>query len=139
MLSARVPYVAPSSYRNWSGLACAASSSAVSNAVMSGDVSKMPAITISMARSAVFSRGSASAGAIWLIDSSPENASHELPKPTRIGQGLSALTAENCCQHQVPAARRRGARPTTTSTTRFTTSEPTASTAVSTADSRMPT
>ncbi len=63
---------------------------------MIGDVTRMPAITISMARSAVRSRGSCSAGAIWLIDSRPENASHELPKPTRIRQGGSALTAENC-------------------------------------------
>ena len=62
---------------------------------MTGDVIRMAAITSRIARNAVFSLGSCKAGAIWLIDSSPENASQELPKPTRIGHGCNALTAEN--------------------------------------------
>ena len=41
----------------------------------------MQATTSIIARSAVRSRGSRRAGAIWLIDSSPEKASHELAKP----------------------------------------------------------
>ena len=106
---------------------------------MSGDVIRMQAITSSIARSAVFSRGSCSAGAIWLIDSSPENASHELPNPTRIVHGFSAPTAVNCCITSCQVRPRPCAPPPPPCTTRFTTSDATASTAVSIADSRMPT
>ena len=70
-------------------------SSAVSSAVASGDVSRMAAITSIIARSAVFSRGGFSAGAIWLIDSRPEYASHDPEKPTSSGQGGRAATDLN--------------------------------------------
>ena len=52
-LSAFGPNWPPSSNRNRSGLTVAALSSAVSNAVMSGEVMRMPAITSSIARRAV--------------------------------------------------------------------------------------
>src|SRR5205814_10558423 len=102
-----------------------------------GEVMRMQATTSIIARKAVFSRGSWSAGAIWLIDSSPENASHELPNPTRIVQGLSLPTAVNWCMTRSQCD---GCMCTTTTpiTTRFTTSDATAIAAVTDADSRMP-
>ena len=78
-----------------SGFTSDARSRAVSSAVASGDVSRMAAITITIARRAVFSRGGRSAGAIWLIDSRPEYASQEPEKPTSRGQGGSAAADLN--------------------------------------------
>ena len=118
-------------------MARAVSSSAVSSAVMSGDVIRRAAITSSIARNAVFSRGSRRAGAIWLIDSSPENASQELAKPTSGGHGR-APRPRNWSSTRLPLLgvhlRRHHHQ-----TTRLTVSDAMASTAVSTADSRMPT
>ena len=80
---------------NRSGLTCDALSSAVSNAVASGDVNRMAAITRIIARSAVRSRGGCNAGAIWLIDSRPEYASQDPENPTSNGQGGRAVADLN--------------------------------------------
>ena len=61
---ARGPNAAPSSNMKRSGFTLLAFSSAVSKAVASGEINKMAAITRIIARSAVFSRGGFSAGAI---------------------------------------------------------------------------
>ena len=107
------------------------------SAVVSGDVSSSVATTSIIARKAVFSRGSRRAGEIWLIDSSPENASQAPAKPTIARQGPSDPTPRNWfstrCQVWASIC-----HATITSRTRLTASDAAASTAVSTADSRMP-
>ena len=71
------------------------------------------------------------------MDSRPENASQELAKPTRIGPIPRCWIEVNCCQTACHCAG-LSCTPTTTSTTRFTSSEATARMAVRLADSRMP-
>src|SRR6266702_8626746 len=76
------PYAAPSSLMKRSACALSTRSSAVENAVRTGEVARTATTTSAMAQRAVRWRGRAIAGDSWLIDSSPENASQAPAKPT---------------------------------------------------------